>query len=1429
MSSSASTQPGLAMMSHGHVPHHHGFTHPTSPPQQQSPYQQQQFLQQRQRQLSGSSVESGGNNNNMRVPIQNQEQHQQYQLHQLVRQRGRTNSNNNSASNHSQYASKFSSSNSNIILLPRPTNHNLTHQQHQQDHLWQQPQHQRSQTQARDSTATTGHVAPTTVSFMPITASLQVGDQFSTRANHHQDNSIGSVSSPTLTTFAGYNQATSSSTTTTFYSGVKLAPPVLSATVIEYPQMDHPSQQQPHHRGLDMKTWYTIQVQPCDLVVPSSSSTSVNNKNKDSSVKKIPSMTSIRRKPYRIYRRYEDVVDFADQLEEEFPGLMISSRQLSSTSSSITVSTPASAMHDNGCKSSISHKGDLSSILLDSVDESSYGTTAGIHFQQHPMVTKSFTPASFSATTNTTVGALTGGNTITGTTSSSAAPNAADHYQQHQQQYGNGGKGVVALPRLKSRLVLFMTKAVCLQRKEELDRYLSELFSLGPIMAQSRLVAEFFGIWKTDMEMHLSQEDRDPLALHSGVTSPIMGADTGIVSTATTVSFAKFSAVAERTSTPAYTPAAGYYPDGPTGQLKERTQSRGPAAEDQSRQEREDNDSNRRKDTVRTGNLTISRKEDQEKKVNEGEGTNKDNGPIRRTINNKTTLDALSSLSSSMVDAVIPSSSATSSSSSSSFTSSPPPVTAPMPSSTFNLSNINASAATVDDNKPGRLLIINKAPTIHTSASDSDANTDYLASPAPSPHPTTMPKQPLFTEDMDSEMTSPTMTTADENHGDYDSTPERSPVDDIATRTLKKFKSLRRSNTLATNGSPSQQHQPHSDQRMVEPETPVASLASTTATSASSTTSPPPTSSSTQPGQPIKTKVMKRSKTAVFRTEVSMQPLSSWNVIPPWNRIPTALTTSSSGASSASSTTTSDSASRMPISPVSPVSLHDGASLISSRLNSPATEESDPFNKLDTSTTTSITVEERPRPFRMTMTHSKTMSAIATLPSLNMGSEDHVTPTAPSESSVGGTTMTKSLSANHAVQPSARLAAFSGSGARSMSVSSGTPAYMSGSSPSVASPTTAPLVAPWNRVDPNAEMNTHLHSLIKISGQPSPSILGPSSSMNNSPFVPVELGRSFLKKEAATVSALKKSNTMSQRALLEHQRVVPVLSMPPSKVKSLSSSLSSTTMTTDDTPVPKRKGMTHSISAPSGLVPKMVISAPIEPSRPSSGPDYSYSSTGNPARSRMQKRASLASSSALASIATEMDRTSSAPGAFPAGVNPSSTTTLIKKRYPRRESGPHSPTMSTKQPVGILKKTNHQPPQQTIGGRKTSLTVPMNGIFPVHPQGLHSILGTGSSSSSPVPSPTPSPGPLSSSLITTFKIVMDADTIVALQVVEDRDFVLTLTDLQSRVRTKLLKSNIELPEKFELIWTNVASASGASTAVLAVAAVESGDKETLSP
>ncbi|KAF9213143.1 hypothetical protein BGZ59_005850 [Podila verticillata] len=60
----------------------------------------------------------------------------------------------------------------------------------------------------------------------------------------------------------------------------------------------------------------------------------------------------------------------------------------------------------------------------------------------------------------------------------------------------------------------------CTQRKESLNKYLTDLFSYSAVVTQSRLAAEFFGIWKTDLEFRISHHDKDPLALHSLFTPP---------------------------------------------------------------------------------------------------------------------------------------------------------------------------------------------------------------------------------------------------------------------------------------------------------------------------------------------------------------------------------------------------------------------------------------------------------------------------------------------------------------------------------------------------------------------------------------------------------------------------------------------------------------------------------------------------------------------------------------------------------------------------------------------------------------------------------------------------------------------------------------------------------------------------------------------
>jgi hypothetical protein len=187
------------------------------------------------------------------------------------RRRGRTHSNTTSVIDPSalQYASKFSNSNNNVIV----------------------------------SSAMAG------LSSMsgPVNSTM-VFPQGGLHLQSHHHNHVNTHAS------------SNSSTTTTFYSGVKLAPPVLSASI-----------EQLERRASDQKVWYTIQVCPCDLTIitPASASTSSCSTGTSKGGTSTGcsggtggAVTSIPRKPYKIYRRYEDVTDFADQLEEEFAGRM---------------------------------------------------------------------------------------------------------------------------------------------------------------------------------------------------------------------------------------------------------------------------------------------------------------------------------------------------------------------------------------------------------------------------------------------------------------------------------------------------------------------------------------------------------------------------------------------------------------------------------------------------------------------------------------------------------------------------------------------------------------------------------------------------------------------------------------------------------------------------------------------------------------------------------------------------------------------------------------------------------------------------------------------------------------------------------------------------------------------------------------------------
>ncbi|KAF9145319.1 hypothetical protein BGX30_009569 [Mortierella sp. GBA39] len=75
------------------------------------------------------------------------------------------------------------------------------------------------------------------------------------------------------------------------YTSAKLAPPISGATVDAFEIRP------------DQQLWYTIQVHPCPMVIP------------EIDTQPVP------RKSYSIFRRHEDVVDFVERLEEEFPWL----------------------------------------------------------------------------------------------------------------------------------------------------------------------------------------------------------------------------------------------------------------------------------------------------------------------------------------------------------------------------------------------------------------------------------------------------------------------------------------------------------------------------------------------------------------------------------------------------------------------------------------------------------------------------------------------------------------------------------------------------------------------------------------------------------------------------------------------------------------------------------------------------------------------------------------------------------------------------------------------------------------------------------------------------------------------------------------------------------------------------------------------------
>ncbi|KAF9152414.1 hypothetical protein BGX20_005158, partial [Mortierella sp. AD010] len=178
------------------------------------------------------------------------------------------------------------------------------------------------------------------------------------------------------------------STTTTFYSGVKLAPPVLSASVESV--------------GSEQKAWYTIQVYPCDITILSSSNTGTSTGGVDNTSSRkvtassvpasIPAKASIPRKPYKIYRRFEDIADFADQFEEEFSRLVATTATAKSASTLATVvpglattTTAATVTKAMAATRATSHAQDCKSItvkrssVLNPNSLSTFGNSSHVH------------------------------------------------------------------------------------------------------------------------------------------------------------------------------------------------------------------------------------------------------------------------------------------------------------------------------------------------------------------------------------------------------------------------------------------------------------------------------------------------------------------------------------------------------------------------------------------------------------------------------------------------------------------------------------------------------------------------------------------------------------------------------------------------------------------------------------------------------------------------------------------------------------------------------------------------------------------------------------------------------------------------------------------------------------------------------------------
>lgn len=222
-------------------------------------------------------------------------------------------------------------------------------------------------------------------------------------------------------------------------SGVKLAPPIFTASVTSFEK-----------RTSDDKVWYTVEVVPKANIIESRSGV------------KHP----MNRKPYEIFRRYEDFCEFAQRLNSKFPRLYGSSHYEKDTFSGLhvyseSISTPS-----------------RSTLLSKSLSESQLYTKTTTAVQTDP-----------------------------------DSP---------------GSDSIVSLPKIKPLWwwTLFRgNKAACVNKQDLFNHFVKALFQFPAIITNSSVVIEFFGIWKQDVDYKLVHNMNDPVALSTPMFKILMNLD----------------------------------------------------------------------------------------------------------------------------------------------------------------------------------------------------------------------------------------------------------------------------------------------------------------------------------------------------------------------------------------------------------------------------------------------------------------------------------------------------------------------------------------------------------------------------------------------------------------------------------------------------------------------------------------------------------------------------------------------------------------------------------------------------------------------------------------------------------------------------------------------------------------------------------------